>query len=218
MHFVRRGREPRRLKAIRARCTPHWVAFYEQGRGPRPRDARWTDDAFWAPLRAAFHSLCGYCERRCRGEVDHFKPKSRYPELVYTWSNWIFSCHDCNQLKGEKFPRQGYVNPCAATASNWPEAFFGFDFVTGEILPRAGLSRGARQKAQATIDDLGLNDHHQLLERLDWLEDLKDVLASKSPGDPKLRNVIQRVTARDAPLSSLTRAFLASRGLMVSSP
>jgi len=37
------------------------------------------------------------------GQVDHFKPKNQFPDLVYVWSNYVWSCKDCNKLKGEKF-------------------------------------------------------------------------------------------------------------------
>jgi len=216
MHFVNRGPEPRDLKAIRVRCTPRWVEFYQNRRGLKPNDEHWL--TFREPLQDAFFMLCGYCEEICKGEIDHFKPKSRHPHLVYEWSNWVFSCHDCNQMKGEKFPRGGYVDPCASSASSQPEAFFEFDPLTGEILPRAGLARGSFQRARRTIDDLDLNAYHHLKKRLSWLHHVERLLSREAPDDPGHRSFLQTVTARDAPLSSISRAMLARRGLMVGPP
>jgi uncharacterized protein (TIGR02646 family) len=213
MHFVKRPIEPAQLKAVRFRHTPRWIGFYRNGRGQKPNDEYWHD--FREPLQDAFFMLCGYCEETCKGEVDHFKPKSRYPHLVYQWNNWIFACHDCNQMKGEKFPRSGYVNPCAPGASNSPESFFDFDTRTGEILPRTGLGRSAAQRARATINDLDLNAFHHLKKRLWWLRCVESYLARKVPSDPGHRDYIQRVTARDAPLSSITRTMLTRVGLLV---
>ncbi len=215
MHFVKRGREPKRLGAIRVRYTPRWVDFYSHGRGRKPTDEHWL--AFREALQDAFFFLCGYCEELCRGEVDHFKPKSRHPHLVYRWSNWVFSCHDCNQMKGEKFPAGGYVDPCALSPSGGPESFFEFDMLTGEILPRAGLGRGAYAKARATIEDLELNAFHHLKKRRQWLHSIDLLLSREAPDDPGHARLIGAVTAVDSPLSSITRALLGRRGLWVDS-
>lgn len=35
-------------------------------------------------VRTVFFGLCAYCEELCKDEVEHFRPKSRFPERVYT--------------------------------------------------------------------------------------------------------------------------------------
>ncbi|MGA5696766.1 P-loop NTPase fold protein (plasmid) [Bacillus cereus] len=51
---------------------------------------------------------CVYCEtflgRIGNGDVDHFFPKSRYPDLTFEWSNMFFACNTCNSLKANKDP------------------------------------------------------------------------------------------------------------------
>ena len=45
---------------------------------------------------------CAYCETRPIGgflEVDHFKPKMKYPEFWFEWLNLLPSCKKCNLLK-----------------------------------------------------------------------------------------------------------------------
>ncbi len=216
MHFVKRGREPAELRAIRVRYTPRWVQFYRYGKGQKPTDDQWL--SFQEALQDAFFMLCGYCEELCRGEVDHFKPKSRYPHLVYRWDNWIFSCHDCNHMKGEKFPPGGYINPCDTSASQRPEAYLDFDTLTGEVIPREGLSRSALKKARMTIDDLELNAFHHLKKRLGWLRNVERLLLREAPDDPGHANLIRTIIARDSPFSSMTRAMLARQGLVVRAP
>ena len=105
MHWVDRGPEPSRLGEIRSRYTPRWVEHYREGVGSRPTDSRWRD--FIVELREAFGDICGYCESICRGEVDHFRPKVRFPELAYEWSNWVFAWHDCNHAKWNNWPERG---------------------------------------------------------------------------------------------------------------
>jgi len=210
MHFVDRGPEPDGLEAYRAKYTPKWVKYYEDRKGTEPSDDYWRN--FHDDLEQPFFGLCGYCEVRCKGEVDHFRPKSRVPHRVYDWSNWVFACHDCNHQKGNKWPSGGYVDPCARLRSSRPEEFFEFDFMTGEILARAGLTPRRRAKAQTMIDDLKLNASDQLKRRLTWICAVEEVLKGDRPDDPKHEEFVQRVSARDYELSSVTRALLADKG------
>ena len=121
---------------------------------------------------------CWYCERRCLREaddggraptIDHFRPLKRFPELAYRWSNWIISCSRCNlDNKEAKWPGSGYVDPSAADAKDRAERFFDYDAATGEIIPIPGLPSKARESAQRTIDDLGLNKLDVRFYRLAW--------------------------------------------------
>ena len=211
MHWVDRGPEPDRLARIRARYTPRWVRFYDSKAGDKPSDSRWRD--FSGDLTDAFHGLCAYCEERRRGEVDHFRPKSRYPDLVYAWSNWLFACHDCNHAKGEKWPPRGYVDPCARSRGARPEHFFSFDLLTGEILPKEGLSRARRRKAQSTIDDLRLNEWHHLKNRVGWLHLISAIIPDE-PDEMTVESEEQRArfASRTTPHSSITRRWLSEHG------
>ena len=211
MHWVDRGPEPARLGPIRAIYTLRWVQHYRQGIGNRPSDSHWR--AFLPDLRIPFRGLCGYCEAIARGEVDHFQPKSRYPELVYSWSNWIFACHDCNNAKWERWPPRGYVNPCAKSRPAFPERYFTFDTQTGEILPKGDLSPLRRIKAQRTIDDLKLNEWHHLKRRTVWIWELSKIIPSNPDRlTPDLERDRAHFAARTTPYSSITRAWLSERG------
>ena len=208
MHWVDRGSEPAGLAAVRECYTPRWID-YSQGKGSKPGDSRWRD--FRGDLCKAFSGLCAYCEEEARGEVDHFRPKSKFPKRVYEWSNWVFACHDCNWSKGDKWPRNGYADPCSGQER--PENFFRFDTTTGEILPKPELGPDLRDKAQQTIDDLSLNASHHLRKRLQWLA----VVSGAISGDPehqaehevKYRTFLASRTTR---LSSITRAWLVEQG------
>jgi len=100
MHWVDRGPAPKGIPRYRRRYTQRWVNWYRKGKDRKPTDAYWRK--FHDVLCAAFHGLCAYCEETCKGDVDHFRPKSKHPEVVYEWTNWLFVCHDCNNAKGEK--------------------------------------------------------------------------------------------------------------------
>ena len=201
MHWVERGQEPKRLASIHASYTSHWVDFYRHQIGTKPpSDSYWRD--FHDELGQAFFLLCGYCEESCKGEIDHFHPKSQFPESVYIWSNWVFACHECNQAKGEKWPTPGYVDPCSSSVIDHPENFFEFDTMTGEILPKQSLSLDQFDRVRRMRDDLKLNHRHHLKQRLEWVTLVSAAIAQ----DNELRNL---VASRSTQLSSFSRAWLA---------
>lgn len=43
---------------------------------------------------------CAYCEQRIEGyHIEHYRPKSIYYWLAYSWDNLLFCCSRCNQFK-----------------------------------------------------------------------------------------------------------------------
>ena len=199
---------------IRAYYTPRWVQHYRHRIGTFPQDTRWR--SFHTDLCQAFKGLCGYCERGTRGEVDHFRPKSKFPEVVYSWPNLIFACHDCNHAKAGKWPLGGYIDPCARSRGARPERYFDFDTLTGEIVPIRDLTPRRRRKAIRTIQDLRLNEWHHLKERIEWLR----MVSAAIPDDQESRtseveSLRARLTSRETPLSSITRVWLSERGYTI---
>lgn len=143
--------------------------------------------------------------------MDHFRPKSRFPQYVYEWSNWVFSCRDCNNSKGEKWPEGGYIDPCARNPTSWPERFFDFDLKTGEIIPKAGLCRRRWEKAITMINDLALNAFHHLRKRLERINLLSEVLRGNIPDDAfDKKDFVRRLSARSTQFCSVTRVLLAA--------
>lgn len=214
MRWVDRGPEPPELVGYRRNFTQEWVDYYSHRTGEEP-------PAYWARFRPElgrrFSRLCGYCERRCdlaadvgdRSEtVDHFRPRSRFPQLTYEWSNWIFSCRQCNvEHKQDKWPADGYVDPCAVNTSERPELFFEYDDSTGEVKPKLGIELAAHRKAQRTIVDLGLNSVNLRVDRLNWIDWLKDELAKRPFSEwPAL---FERYTEPSIEFGGITRMFLA---------
>ena len=64
-------------------------------------------------LIAETHQKCAYCEADTRvvahGDVEHYRPKSKYWWLAYCYDNFLFSCQICNQTyKGKEFPFSGH--------------------------------------------------------------------------------------------------------------
>ena len=66
-------------------------------------------------LALAYHNKCAYCERICKADIEHYRPKKGVREdgshpgyywLCYEWTNLIPSCITCNRegAKHNKFP------------------------------------------------------------------------------------------------------------------
>ena len=176
MRWVDRGPEPSGVAGYARQFTQGWIDYFQKSIGERPTDFLWG--VFRPTLGSRTNKICWYCERQCYANaesggraptVDHFRPLSRFPQLAYEWSNWVFSCRRCNvEHKKDKWPESGYVDPCAAVVSERPEQYFDYDTDTGELVAKNGLSGTARRRALDTIDDLGLNRLDLMFYRLDW--------------------------------------------------
>ena len=169
MHYVCRGAEPNTLSTIRSQYTNGWVGHYLNGIGDKPpTDKKWRQ--YLGVLGNVFGECCGYCEEYCKGEVDHYKPKKLFPDLVYVWDNWVYACHTCNNNKGETWLSSGFMDPCSLnTFGNGMKSCFIYDLETGEALPNPSLSKARRNRAQETIRVLNLNSSNRLKSRLDHI-------------------------------------------------
>ena len=121
---------------------------------------------------------CVYCEDSVGDEVEHIQPKDLYPCLVFVWANYVYACGRCNGRKNNKFAvvvenrlvdvtrKQGapviapvsgapaFVNP----RIDDPLAFLDLDLDgTFAVLPGDDLSEIDQERAQFTIETLGLN-------------------------------------------------------------
>lgn len=105
MNFVICGNEPpgNPLKALE-QYGPDGNPVWDTSGSP--------GSALYQRLQRCFGRRCGYCGRPCirkprqpySNEFDHFRPRSRWPELTFEWENLIYSCRQCNTLKSDQFP------------------------------------------------------------------------------------------------------------------
>jgi hypothetical protein len=98
---------------------------------------------------------CAYCESPtdtvAHGDVEHYRPKSKYWWLAYCYDNYLYACQICNQVhKGDEFPVH-------ATSGVW----------TGPPLPEPPTPEAiAALSEKLTPDALELNAGHALAEFL----------------------------------------------------
>lgn len=95
-----------------------------QRRKPYPSFTNYQD--YKPRLREDFTYACAYCtihEREWGGlrqfHVEHFRPKSLFPELKTDYDNLLYACSVCNVFKSNDWPSDdplqdgvGYLNPC----------------------------------------------------------------------------------------------------------
>lgn len=184
MRWVDRGAEPAGVENYRQLYTQAWVDHFKNNMGQLGPDAvtRWGD--FREELSLRFSDKCGYCEMRCNAAegpskaptVDHFRPRSKFPELTYVWSNWVFACFRCNDTKANLWPDSGYIDPCAVPLDERPEVYLDVDDRTGEVVVKSGLSEEGKRKAQSTIDDIGLNLLDLRYSRIGWIRQFQATL------------------------------------------
>ena len=63
-----------------------------------------------------FHAKCYLTEEKFEDaeamDVDHFKPKNQFPNLVYDWNNLFPISHIANMLRTRQYPIGGLLDPC----------------------------------------------------------------------------------------------------------
>ena len=99
----------------------------------------------------ASYGKCMYCESKVLhvsyGDVEHIKPKSKFPTLEFEWTNLGFVCSKCNIAKGDKYEEAtSYIDPYLEDPDDYIVAFGAF------LRHKKGSER-----AELTIKDIDLN-------------------------------------------------------------
>lgn len=133
------------------------------------------------------HRRCAYCEDSVADEIEHFRPKDLYPEAVFVWENYLYSCGPCNGPKNNKFAvieagdddatdvtrARGETivePPTGEPALLDPRVDDPLDYLVLDIVdtftfrPRPRISARKRARAEYTIELLRLNERSYLLE------------------------------------------------------
>lgn len=102
-------------------------------------------------LTDASSGKCMYCESKLLhvsfGDVEHIKPKSRFPALEFEWNNLGFGCTKCNIAKGNKYDESTpYINPYTEDPEDHVIAL-------GSLLKH----KNGSERGELTIRDIELN-------------------------------------------------------------
>ncbi|NJK59184.1 MAG: HNH endonuclease [Oscillatoriales cyanobacterium SM2_1_8] len=156
-----------------------------------------------AALVKAFHGRCAYCESQITavtyGAIEHFFPKSRYPDRTFAWENLLLACDVCNSRKGDTFPLQAdgaplLVNPSAEDPADRLQ--FDWNPITGLA---SIYGRDRRGEAVVTLFDLN------------GTAGRTDLMARRS-GYVKKLAALQKLAASNLPAQAEAQALLREAG------
>lgn len=172
---------------------------------------------------------CAYCEDSAADEVEHIRPKTLYPELVFAWTNYLYACGPCNGPKNNHFAvfAEGTgVLTSVARARNAPivppipgkavfidprvddpTEYLSLDLSdTFWFTPRAKPGTAEHARADYTIRALQLNLRDWLPQArrsayLDYLAHLKGYARDKGHGLPQvhLDRLVEDIRGRQHP-------------------
>lgn len=109
---------------------------------------------------------CMYCVDSHGSDIEHFWPKSRYPDRMFVWSNMLLCCTECGRFKGNQFPLSTAGEPMLVDPSAVdPWECLDFDPDTGNITARYDAASGAPSpKGEATVQVLHLDRREGMAE------------------------------------------------------
>jgi uncharacterized protein (TIGR02646 family) len=83
---------------------------------------------------------CMYCLDSHGSDIEHFRPKARFPKHAYRWKNLLLCCTECGRHKGSQFPKSnGRVLLIDPTVDD-PWLHLDFDPATGNLTARFDLA------------------------------------------------------------------------------
>ena len=91
------------INAVRSADAPPSLAAGKKYNAPDVVDA----------LRRDFLGKCYLCESPLsirQHSVDHRRPRAKFPELEFVWTNLFPSCRDCNERR-PAYPPEGLLDP-----------------------------------------------------------------------------------------------------------
>jgi len=122
-----------------------------------------------ALVEASFDK-CMYCEEKILssqfGDVEHIKPKSKFPALEFNWDNLGVVCSKCNNAKSDNYDEKTpFINPY----NDNPEDHI---IATGTLLAqKKGSERG-----ELTISTITLNRTELIEKRYEKIQKIEKTI------------------------------------------
>ena len=156
------------------------------------------------------HGKCVYCESHIihvdYPHIEHFRPKSLFPQSCFTWKNLFLGCSICNgaSYKADKFPsaKEGglFINPGLED----PTVFFDFTFD-----PKTGVSDVSpkNRRGRTTEKELGLNRPGLLKHRNPVVKKLAFIALLAKNGNAQALRELKDSMQPDQEYSAFAMAF-----------
>jgi uncharacterized protein (TIGR02646 family) len=127
--------------------------MFTVAKSPAPTGTiNYTDFVIANSVKKDFHYKCYLCEEANARhlEIDHFFPKSHFPEQMHEWDNLFSGCSKCNKIKSSAFNTSAInqiLNCCIEDVEVGVSLRYNLE--TGTIII---TSSQQDEKAQNTID------------------------------------------------------------------
>lgn len=185
---------------------------------PRAEAARlWAlqDNKAFREIRSALRQMasglerCMYCEDSAGSAIEHFWPKSTYPQRAFDWLNYLIICAVCNSNKSNRFPLDDSGRPLLLDPSDEDP----LDHMA--LSPRTGTLLPLSFKGTLTIEIIGL-DRQTLVDGRAFAWTALEVLItgyadSRRAGDTALSARIEK-TVRNYPFAGVLAVLLRFAG------
>jgi hypothetical protein len=129
---------------------------------PRPNREEWKKGQFWIAclpdLRTSYRHICAYCcfWLTMDSSVDHYLPKSAYPNQAYEWTNFRLAHPKLNGYKADKI---GLLDPFTIQPG-----WFILDFANCHVKPNPATTKPVQDSVTHTIKELKLNLDDSLVQ------------------------------------------------------
>lgn len=135
------------------------IADGKQAAGTLHVEREWKGTRNTKPLKtvlgilntmAGHRQRCMYCGDSHGTDIEHFWPKTPFPNRMFRWPNLLLSCTECGRFKGNQFPFENGLPLLVDPTADDPWQFLDFDPATGNIVARFDTaandwaSRGAK--------------------------------------------------------------------------
>ena len=144
-----------------------WQYFLDKGIDIPQMNRDALDDVCNA-LGRMFYNKCCYCEKVIAKDIEHFYPKTLYPDRMFCWDNMLRACKDCNFEKLDADPEDpldsnGERSLLDPTVDR-PEDYLQWDLLTGMpiyINAGPGIDRGQRTVSVCDLDNQKFNEQRR---------------------------------------------------------
>ncbi len=135
---------------------------------------------------------CAYCELIPEGSslrVEHFHPKSIYPEEILDWSNLLPSCEKCNAYK---YTHDTKVDPIINPCETDPSLYFIYDtfrILASPTAPNLSLASKTINTCNLNRPELIKSRSNILAKMTDYINDIEDKIIElqSNPSDLIIR-------------------------------
>ena len=170
-----------------------------------------------AALETMFRGKCCYCESKVTpvayGDIEHFYPKSRYPDKTFLWENLLFSCQICNEgCKGDKFPLDADGNPLLIDPSDGitnPNQHL--DFFWDSVVEQSFVY-GRDEKGKTVEEMFDLNGNKGRIELVkhsnSHLKRLMALLRCAKEGDERAIALLKEACQQEGEYSAFARIYI----------